>query len=141
MKKMMKKFNSLMIGALLTIGIIGASYMNADAATKSIKLEGYINKIAFTNVYSGQTEKPTAYLYTYNAQGNYVGKYEAKVTTSGKNYKIYLGSTKLDDTKVSKVCLQLKNSYMKKYSARYGLKACTYTVSMNSNQTIILSTK
>lgn len=125
---MKKKLKSIIASALVIGSVIGGSGLDAYAATKTVKASGTVSGFNFV------TAKPVAYLYTYNASGTYVGKYA--LTSSfqfGNKYKLSLGSTKLDDKKVSKVCLQLKSDSGTKYSSRVNLKSGTYSITMNNS--------
>lgn len=128
---MNKKLKSIIASALVMGSVIGSTSLNAYAATKTVKASGTVNGVNFV------TTKPVAYLYTYNSSGNYVAKYPLSSSfkinpKTGGDYKLSLGSTKLDDKKVSKVCLQVKSDSGTKYSSRVNLKSGTYSITMNN---------
>lgn len=124
---MNKKLKSLIVSGLVIASCIGSNSLNAYAATKKVSASGTVNAINFA------TNKPVAYLYAYNSKGAYVAKYPLSSTFQfGNKYKLSLGSTKIDDTKVSKVCLQLKSDYGTKYSSRVNLKSGAYSITLGS---------
>lgn len=131
MKKNMKKLKVLIASSLIVVGCLGT---NAYAATRKITASGNISSIYFG------PNKPTAYLYTYNASGKYMGKYQLSVKNGALNkFKLSLGSTKLDDTKVKQVCLQVNPQYGgPKYSRRVNIKTGNYVIGQNSNNTLTL---
>jgi hypothetical protein len=136
---MKKKIKSIVASILVIGSFMGASSLNAFAATKTVKASGKVSSEFFA------TTKPIVYLYTYNSAGNFVAKYPvtSEFSWPGK-YKFSLGSTKIDDTKVSKVCLQVKmdgfmsNGPTNRYSSRVNLKSGTYSISIDSSGNVIL---
>lgn len=136
MKKILKKIASIVCCTMLTIGFVtsNADYASAASVTQEIK-----GTISASNMHI--TKKPTATLHTYDKNGKHVGSYSMTVKTNTKNgiyysYTISI-SKRLDNTKVSTVCVQL-NSYSpmgdlnKKYSVRKALKKGTYKLGITS---------
>lgn len=133
---MNKKLKSIIASALVMGSIIGSTGLNAHAATKTVSIStpGSISAINYVNAYTGKTQTPTAYLYTYNSKGGFVKKYPLKVSkTAFGNFKVSLGNTKIDDKKVSKILLQVKNDVKTTYSPKYTLKSGKLKVSTSAN--------
>ena len=127
---MKKKLKSIIASLLVMGGVIGSTSVDSYAATKTVKASGAVPALYFMG------GKPQAYLYTYNSSGKFVAKYKLSLSIkpnlmTGGDYKLSLGRTKLDDKKVSKVCLQLRSDMGTKYSSRVNLKSGTYSITMN----------
>lgn len=129
---MNKKIKSLIASVLVTGSIISCTG-GVYAATRTITAQGKMDALLSINYV------PEAYLYTYNSKGNYVKKYKLSVSHAFFNkYKLSLNKTKLDDKKVSKICLQLKTEQPNgdkrtKYSPKLKLKSGNYTITVNDD--------